>query len=68
MGDVDLATSNEFRQLAAAYLGITEIIGKGRGGGVSGGIKRRLSEILGLFPEVDSYLKALPGRAEDFRS
>ncbi|MBL8638687.1 MAG: hypothetical protein JNN09_09425, partial [Alphaproteobacteria bacterium] len=63
----ELAASNEFRQLAVAYLGIAETIGKGRGGGVSGGIKKRLSEAMGLLPEMGGYLKALPRRSEDFR-
>ena len=67
MGDVQLATSHEFKQLAAAYLGIAETIGKGRGSGVPTGIKKRISEAVGLFPEMGSYLKALPRRSEDFR-
>lgn len=68
VGDVELASSPQFKQLAVAYPDIAETIGKGRAGSVSLVMKRRLGEILGLFPEIDSYLKAIPGRAEDFRS
>ena len=67
MGDVELAASAEFKQLAEAYLGIAETIGKARGGGVSGVIKKRLSEFAAQHPEMDRYLKTLPSRTEDFR-
>jgi adenylate cyclase len=68
MGDVQLASSNEFKQLTSAYLGVTATIGKTRGNNVSAAIKKLLGEVAGLQPEMSKYFKALPRRTEDFRS
>ena len=67
MGDVQLASTSEFKQLAAAYLGIAEMMGKARGGSLPGALRKRLDEAAGLHPEMDKYLKAIPRRTEDFR-
>ena len=54
MGDVQLASSDEFKRLIAAYLDIAETIGKQTVGNVSGVIRKRLGEVIGLLPEIDS--------------
>jgi adenylate cyclase len=67
MGDVQLASSPEFKQLAAAYTGVTEIIGKARGNSVPSTVRTRLFEVANRYPEADEYFKAISRRGDDFR-
>jgi hypothetical protein len=68
VGDAQLASSDSFKYLGAAYMEIAQDIAKAHGGKLSAIIKSKLGELANRHPAMRHYLESIPDRVEDFRS
>jgi adenylate cyclase len=68
MGDAQLASSDAFKNLSAAYLKIARDLAKTRGGSVSATLGSQIGELAKQHPGMRHYLESIAHRPEDFRS